>query len=564
MIFMALMVSPARGTFHTQVKALHTTLSWRERDVLDEQTEADMNPAKPRRGGRGIVTLLTVLLTLSLLALSSFTFAQEETTETVVDIADLRSVTLLEPNNVAAWIDLGQAYFEAERPDDAKESFLKAIKLDYSSGDAHFGLGLSEYARGDFETALFEFGEVTRLYPERFDGHFNRAVTLVRLRRPEEAVEAFREALAQGEPEAGDDDLVSAYLGLAGQLKVLETYKEAAEAYQAALELSPDNAKLTYLRGDALYRAGTGLEALPQLTELANRTTEFPVSALMADIYAQAGQIDYALRALNQALSAAQENGDSGAQGRLLVKLGLLQRSLGRQSEAANSFRRAVQVAPDSWQALYNLGVTYLEGGQTQNAVKTLESALRYNTDSGDLRLALASAYDQAGRPQEALRQAEAALQRLDDPALITDATSIKGRSLYRLGDYRGALEALERVTAERPDSATAQLWAGLAHYQLGDYQNATQYYERAVQLEPNSTSARINLGAAYLASQRYVDAELVYELLVEQNPGDAESHYNLGWALFSQGSREDARQAWQTALELGYAAAGTPLNDYY
>ena len=77
------------------------------------------------------------------------------------------------------------------------------VLLDYLSADAHFGLGLAEYNRANYRAALFEFGEVTRLFPDRFDGHFNRAVTLAQLRRGEEAVAAFQEALVQATPEAG-------------------------------------------------------------------------------------------------------------------------------------------------------------------------------------------------------------------------------------------------------------------------------------------------------------------------------------------------------------------------
>src|SRR5690606_6961620 len=92
------------------------------------------------------------------------------------------------------------------------------IALDYRNGDAHFGLGLAEFGRGDLDSALFAFNEVTRLFPDRFDGHYNRGVTLARLKRPTDAAEAFREAVAQAEPEAGAAELHDAFVGLAGQL----------------------------------------------------------------------------------------------------------------------------------------------------------------------------------------------------------------------------------------------------------------------------------------------------------------------------------------------------------
>src|SRR5690606_3102522 len=107
-------------------------------------------------------------------------------------IPQLRAEVEANPGSVIAWVALGNAYYQAAQFDQAKNAFLEAIALDYTSGDAHYGLGLAEFSRGDFQAALFEFTEVTRLHSERFDGHFNRAVTLARLRRSDESAASFR------------------------------------------------------------------------------------------------------------------------------------------------------------------------------------------------------------------------------------------------------------------------------------------------------------------------------------------------------------------------------------
>ena len=470
------------------------------------------------------------------------------------------------PEDVEAWLALGQRYLDEGVLERAKESFLEAVTLDYLSAEAHFGLGLTEYARGDFAAALFEFSEVSRLFPTRFDGHYNRAVTLAKLRRTEEAVSAFQEAIVQAEPEASTEARVDAYLGLAEQLKTLARFGEAAEAYAAASEVTQDDQQrdeLTYRRADALYRAGQGLDALPSLGALEG---DYRADALVADIYAQAGQSDYALRSLERAIRNAASAGSADAQARLLTKLGSLQRELGREADAAATFARAVEVDGDSSDALYNLGRSLLESGQPEAALAPLQRALSADDaeTEGAIYLARASAFEQLSQPDEARRAAEAAAQRLGDAEARSDATFVVGRSLYRLGDYRGALIALEDVVAERPGDADAQLWAGLANYQAGQYRSAAQFYERAVQLNPESVEARANLGAAYLAAERYEDAELVYDLLIQQTGGDADTYYNLGWSLLSQGRGNEARQAWQRSSELGYTPAQTALRQYF
>lgn len=473
-----------------------------------------------------------------------------------------------EPGDLNAWLDLGQLQLELGQLGEAKTSFLEAVALDYLSADAHFGLGLTEYTRANFRAALFEFGEVTRLFPERFDGHFNRAVTLVQLRRNEEAVAAFGEALVQASPEAGRASRADAQSGLAGQLEILGRFDKAAEAYTAAIGLVGRTPDLLLARSNALYRAGRGLEALPALTTLEASGADYRPSALIADIYLQANQADYALNALYRAQRRAAAGGNTQIEADVLLQLGLVQRNLGRSRAATRSFEAAAALTPNSGRAFYNLGVSLLESGEPERALGPLGDALEAERAqgrvSGEVFLALATAYDQLGQADAARRSADAAAARLETPRLRLDATAITGRALYRSGNLRGALIALREVAEARPNNAQAQLWVGLAYYEQGDYTEAISYYERAITLDPDNLDARLNLGAAYLAAERYADAESVYALITQQNAGDAEAFYNLGWSLYSQERAEEAQGAWTQASKLGYEPAQAALTEYF
>ena len=477
------------------------------------------------------------------------------------DISALRQEVTANPSDVSAWIELGNAYFEAGDYDSARESFYEAVALDYRSGDAHFGLGLAEFERGDLPAALFEFSEVARLYPERFDGHFNRGVTLAKLRQFDEAANAFQEAINQ---EASDDQKIEAYLGLAGMMKRDGNFSAAAEAYGQALELRPFDAELAYQEADSLYRAGQGLEALPDLAELEETTSDYRVSALIADIYVEQDQADYALRSLERALRKAQGAADENAQANLLVKLGLLQQELGRDSEASTSFQQAVYTDANAWQAQYHLGVSLLETDQASSALAALEQARTLNPDSAEVYMALALAYEQTGQLGQVMPAAEAAMERAEDPAQMADVQFVLGRVFYQQGNYNEALGSFEEVVDAQPDNALAQLWAGLAEYQLENYMSAVQYLERAVQLDADSVEARANLGAAYYQATRYQDAELVYQLILEDVPADAEAMYNLGLALIAQNQRSAAQEVWAQAADLGYSPAQDALQRYF
>jgi len=475
-------------------------------------------------------------------------------------IADLRGAVAERPNDAEAWTALGDALYDADDLAAAKEAYLEAIAIDYLVGDAHFGLGLVEYGRGDYAAALFSFSEVTRLFEERFDGHFNRAVTLARLRRPADAADAFRRALDEAEPEATPEDRLNAWTGLGSQLVLAGEPGPAADAFAEAIALDPENTDLAYQRGSALLAADRGLEALVELTDIESRTSDYRFSVLIAEVYLEQGQVDRALRALERAERKARDAGDRAGQAASLISLGEIQRGLGREADAIESYRRAAEVDPSSWEARFALGVAHVSAGQPRAAVEPLREAIQLAPDQGDVHLALASAYDQLGQSGDALATGREALKRASSPEAQAQARFIIGRALYLQGNYAGAAEEFSMVVQMRPGSAMAQLWAGLAQYQLGDFAGATLFYERAVQLDPNATEARVNLGAAYLATERYRDAEGVYRFLVEQNARDAESLYHLGWALYAQQRDEDARANWTQSCQLGYQpACGAP-----
>ncbi len=517
-----------------------------------------MSDQSDRPAARRRRVLLTGLA-VSFIAFAAFAPAQDAPTPN-----QLRQIVREDPGNAHAWTDLGDALLAVSELEEAKAAYLEAIALDYRLGDAHFGLGLAEYNRGDFQAALFSFSEVARQHPERFDGHFNRGVTLARLRMHAEAAESFRMAIEQARPEATLDDEFNANLGLAGQLKLLGDFDGAAEAYEAASLIFPDDQDVRYLHAEALHGAGRGLDALPLLTELDAESSDYRISSLIADIYVEQGQNDYALRSLQRAIRNSEQTGSATIQASLFVKLGLLQLQLNQVQEALSSFERGTVVDPVSWEAHYNYGVTLLEQGRTETAVGPLETAVVLAPSSGEAKLALATAYERAGRSGEAIGMAAGALEILEQPELITQAEFVLGRAEYRTGEFETAAFRLAGVVADRPGDPQAQLWAGLAAYQLGDYDEAALYYGRVVQLSPSSREGLVNLAAAYLAGGRYQDAEMIYSELLQADPEDAASRYNLGWALLSQNRLTAARDAFEEASRLGYGPASEALTEYF
>jgi len=484
------------------------------------------------------------VLVLFTLLLSSVSVSKAQTS-LASNIQTYQQMTSQAPHDPNAWIGLGQAYIDLYKTNSfedlltlAYDSFWEAVRLDYKLFEGHFGLGIVEFERGNLEAALFAFDQLASLHPERFDGHYNRAVALVALEQPDEAVDAFNNAIDEAEPEASIEEVISAYSGLAGQLRLVEDFDQAVDAYTSAIEISEEklgtvDPQLSFLRSQALVDAGRGVEALADLSELDKTDGNVKYSSLVADVYIQAGQIDYARRALQSAERQAAQAGDIEVRSDIIVKMGLLEASLGNMTAAQTAYQNATRVNSQSWQGFYQLGLLYLENGQTEYAYNTLLNAQRIEPNSSEVNLALASVSDQLNRSQEAAQYSQQALALLPDSSPYRhNADFILGRTAFRSGNYEAAQELLAPLLDIDASNPELQLWMGLTSYQLEEFDDAVEYIERATFLNPESLEARVNLGAAYLAAERYQDAQLVYELLIEETGGDADTFYNLGWAF--------------------------------
>ncbi len=78
-----------------------------------------------------------------------------------------------------------------------------------------------------------------------------------------------------------------------------------------------------------------------------------------------------------------------------------------------------------------------------------------------------------------------------------------KGDSLYRTGDYEGAIECYEKIIADGYTSADLHYNLGNSYYRTEQLGLAILNYERALRLEPGMSDARQNL---QLANSKTVD----------------------------------------------------------
>jgi tetratricopeptide (TPR) repeat protein len=157
-----------------------------------------------------------------------------------------------------------------------------------------------------------------------------------------------------------------------------------------------------------------------------------------------------------------------------------------------------------------------------------------------------------------------------------------KGWSLISLGDFGGAIQALEKALTLSPGAVEATSLLGWAQMLNEDYDDALGNFSKVLMKEPANALARINvgyiclkkgifgeaiehlskairldndrkatlyahyyLGLVYLEREMYDDAQTFLRKTLKLGPKLIEAYFELGRALWLAGDREEAVQVW-------------------
>ncbi len=192
-------------------------------------------------------------------------------------------------------------------------------------------LGLVQHQNGDSEAALPLIAQALEARPDSAVYRRNQASILAGQGRLKEAAEAY-EALLALTPEDAE-----AHAALASILRHLSRWDEAAEQYRRALELRPESAPWQSALGDVLQARGDlGAAAAAYRAAIALDPSFGVAESGLGNVLREQGHLEEALDHCRRAVDLAPDYplGHSD--------LGYCFQELGRQDEALDAYRKAV------------------------------------------------------------------------------------------------------------------------------------------------------------------------------------------------------------------------------
>ena len=136
------------------------------------------------------------------------------------------------------------------------------------------------------------------------------------------------------------------------------------------------------------------------------------------------------------------------------------------------------------------------------------------------------------------------------------------GRFYFQHARYTEAADTLRKALELAPENQKLYTNLGGIYVQIGRYDEAIVALRRSIELRP-TMNAYSNLGTAYFYTRRYAEAGDAYREAAKLDNKDLVTWGNLGDALYwTPGRRQEAAQAYRTALDLAAAKVSVNPND--
>ncbi|HVP57573.1 MAG TPA: tetratricopeptide repeat protein, partial [bacterium] len=205
--------------------------------------------------------------------------------------------------------------------------------------------------------------------------------------------------------------------------------------------------------------------------------------------------------------------------------------------------------------SLVNMANFYHKNGRYAEAAETWKKLVDLDATDYGARIGLANAYFEMGQADSAIAGLKAVIAA--DPRNMQALVSLA--TVYvRKGLGAPALEAAEAALKVNPSDGTSHLNRGLALELLGKPDEAVEEYRQAVHFAPDLAEPYANLAQAYLARGMLTSALEAARKAAELGPDKPEVHYVLGQALESSGKPDEALAHYLASIKLnpGFTAA--------
>lgn len=179
-------------------------------------------------------------------------------------------------------------------------------------------------------------------------------------------------------------------------------------------------------------------------------------------------------------------------------------------------------------------------------ALTSSQNALSIWPDSDQFKILSANFYNYTSQPKQALQL----LNSIEEPTSKTSAfKSVKGQSLFVLGDKEQGAELLKASLQERPNINAVMLLTKFYKEKL-NWQELENTYQIYLEHKPNDLKMRLLLANDFLSKESALAKEQ-YELVLKSAPESIISIGNLAWIYYTEDNLTEAEKFAKKGLSI-------------
>ena len=484
--------------------------------------------------------------------------------------------TSINPNNLKAQLKVGQMFLLGRKTEEAKKKVALILEKMPNDAEALSLLSGVQLQEKDPDAAIRTLEKATALDPSNFNTHLSLARLFAQKGDIDRAQAAYGKAIAidpvsnvpyvelshiyasKGQLDKAEEELNKMVKTTGSTPRNLTTmalfyestrkFEQAEEMYLKAVEAAPreDTGPLTTLSSYYARRKEYD-KALAAILKAAEvKKNDLNIQISMAEILLDSNQLKDAESTVDKVLEK-----DKGHVAASLLK-GRLYLIANDPVSALDRFNLVARESPRNPMGYYFRALAQVRQGKNKVAEADLLKVIELEPRFYEARLILAEFYLR-DRNKELARQQIEAILRLDpeDRRVLM----LQGNLKILEEDFKGAENVFGKVAKLNPDFTPVHVQLGLLYNLLKRKNDALNSFQKALYLNPAQTDALGLAVAIYLADKNFDEAlhicEKQKEKLKENPSGLASIEYLEGNIFLAKGDTENAKVRLRNAIEM-------------
>ena len=297
---------------------------------------------------------------------------------------------------------------------------------------------------------------------------------------------------------------------------------------------------------------------------LDDEPTNAEAVTMLATLFDRAERIDDLAKLVGHQLEAARQGGDVATASSLSARLGAIHEECGRDDEAIEACRAAVELDPTNraaQRALMRLSEKRQDPREVADATEILLH-LEVGTEAERLALRLASLLEGLGDRAGVRRALETGIERSPESQALRERlvqTYQESGAWEELAAYHVTASETRVDVADRVEEL--RLGAAVLRRELSDPAGAAAILEQAAKLAPNDRNVLLLLINSWSSAGEHARAIAAVDVALVDGPEDQESLFHMRAILHeAMGAREEAIGDLETAFSLSGGAYAEDL----